>query len=41
MGEKKEFFLSDNIRIWMHNEAEALKSTEESQQDNPKEKTRK
>ncbi len=36
MNKKKEFFLSDNIQIWMHNEAEAQKSTEENQQDIPK-----
>ncbi len=41
MGEKKESFLSDNIRIWMHNEAEAQKSMEENQQDVPKEMKRK
>ena len=33
MNEKKESFLSDNIRIWMHNEAEAQKATEEDQQE--------
>ncbi len=36
MGEKKEYFLSDNIQIWMHNEAEAQKSTEERSEDIPK-----
>jgi hypothetical protein len=36
MNKKKESFLSDNIQIWMHNEAEAQKSTEENQQDIPK-----
>jgi hypothetical protein len=36
MGEKKESFLSKRIVIWMHNEAEAQKSTEEKQQDIPK-----
>jgi hypothetical protein len=36
MGEKKESVLSDNIQIWMHNEAEAQKTTEESLQDIPK-----
>ncbi len=41
MDKKKEYFLSDNIRIWMHNEAEAKKSTEESIQDIPKEQKRK
>ncbi len=41
MGEKKESFLSDNIRIWMHNEAEAQKAKEENQQDFPKEQMRK
>ncbi len=32
MGEKKKSFLSDNIRIWMHNEAEVQKATEENQE---------
>jgi len=41
MGEKKESYLSDNIWIWMHNEAEAQKATEENQQDVPKELKRK
>jgi hypothetical protein len=35
MGEKKESVLSDNIQIWMHNEAEAQKTTEESLQNIP------
>lgn len=33
MDEKKKSLLSDNIRIWMHNEAEAQKSTEDTEQD--------
>ena len=41
MDTKKESFLSDNIRIWMHNEAEAQKSTKEGIQDIPKGKKRK
>ncbi len=41
MDEKKESFLSDKIRIWMHNEAEEKKSTEENQQDILKGQTRK
>jgi len=39
MDKKKDNVLSDNIRLWMHNEAEAQKSTEEDQQDIPKKKT--
>jgi hypothetical protein len=41
MGEKKESFLSERIWIWMHNEAEAQKSTEENQPDIPKVQKRK
>jgi len=36
MDKKKDYILSDNIQIWIHNEAEAQKSTEENQQDIPK-----
>ncbi len=36
MDEKKKSLLSDNIRMWIHNEAEAQKSAEDTQQDIPR-----
>ena len=41
MDKKKESFFSERIWIWMHNEFEAQNSTEENQQDIPKEQKRK
>ena len=41
MHEKKESRLSERIWIWMHNESEAQKFTEENPQDIPKEQKRK